>query len=108
MRTKVFEIRDRRTFIPAIAVKLMVRDELDGYLLHRAGYRADDGRVLLARLVDGSGRTDPYDWHNRTMKTAHCYIDQHFDELENGAVIDVEHILGETTQPKRSEREDHP
>jgi len=38
---------------------------------------------------------------------AHDYIEKHFNELKDGDVIDVEHILGETTKKKRSERHDY-
>jgi hypothetical protein len=40
------------------------------------------------------------------MQTAHEYIVSHFNELETGAVIDVQHLLGESDEPKRSERLD--
>lgn len=40
------------------------------------------------------------------MWIAHNWIEQHVDELVDGAVVDVEFILGETTTPKRSEREE--
>jgi hypothetical protein len=48
---------------------------------------------------------DCYNWNDRTYKVAHKHIIEHFDELEDGAVIDVEYILGETEAPKKSESE---
>jgi len=36
----------------------------------------------------------------RTMCVACDYIGTHFDDLKEGAVIDVEFILGETKEPK--------
>lgn len=51
---------------------------------------------------------DSFNWSNaRTMHVAHEYLKEHFDDLESGAVIDVEFILGETETPKRSEREEY-
>lgn len=38
------------------------------------------------------------------MVEAHRYIESYFDKLNSGDVIDVEHILGETKEPKVSER----
>jgi hypothetical protein len=38
------------------------------------------------------------------MATAHHYIYDHFDELDDGDVVDVEFILGETAIKKVSER----
>jgi hypothetical protein len=36
------------------------------------------------------------------MLHAHKYIQHNFDILQSGDVIDVAHILGETTKPRRS------
>jgi hypothetical protein len=38
MTTKAFEIRDRATFIPAIAVRLDPADERERYLIARCGF----------------------------------------------------------------------
>jgi hypothetical protein len=116
MITKAFEIRDRATFIPVIAVKLEPACERDRYLLSRAGYGVSSLKqseyVLLAQINGGFGRvsSDPHDWGSsaRTYQVAHDYIIKHFDALESGAVIDVEFILGETTEAKLSEAETAP
>jgi hypothetical protein len=49
---------------------------------------------------------DAYEWPGdvRTFRAAHLYVEEHFDEIEDGAVVDVEFILGETAEPKVSER----
>ena len=39
--------------------------------------------------------SDPYDWCDRTMKTAHVFIEQNFTKLNDGDVVDVRVILGE-------------
>lgn len=107
METRTVEIRDRHTFIPAVAVKLASTNAAQRYLLGRCGYAIGRPYVLLAKLADGEGRSDPYDWvGSRTMQAAHLWILEHFDEIEDGAVVDVEHILGETPAPKRSERDE--
>ena len=139
---KLFEVRDRATFIPVMATCLLVRhptcrlktqpttekptviggyvnDNDEEYLLRRAGYAQEQitdhsnqfpPYVMLARLVSGSvGATyDPYDWGNHTLTTAHQYIIENWNNLVSGQVIDVEFILGETTEPKKSERETAP
>ncbi len=110
MKTKTFEIRDRATFIPALAVKLCSDgNEEDKYLLRRAGLDRDTSyHILLSHLQNGESHYDCYKWKNsplvRTMPVAHQYIEKHFDELETGSVIDVEFILGETTEIKKSEK----
>ena len=111
MDARTFEIRDAGTFIPVLAVKLRPASDSDRYLLARAGYgRTPEQQadyVWLAKIDGGVGQSgsDCYDWPGgcRTMQIAHDYIDRHWDELPSGAVVDVEHILGETSEPKRSE-----
>jgi hypothetical protein len=125
MKAKALEIRDRHTFIPALAVDMnpgppapdggMSLDELARhladqvgrmYLLRRAGYACDGEPIIMLTRMAGGLRAfyDPYDWCDRTWTTAHNYIVEHWNELRDGDVIDVEFILGESTQPKVSER----
>jgi hypothetical protein len=114
MIAKTFEVRDRMTFIPVMAVQLEPGCERDRYLLARAGfglYAAKQAEyVQLARIAGGGGQSycDPYEWGDRTMQVAHSYICAHWAELESGAVVDVEFILGQSESPKRSEAEDAP
>ncbi len=115
MIVKAFEIRDKGTFIPVLAVK-MVPDEGfaefhqgEWYLLRRSGYPFDSQPcVVLCRMecsgIDRNATYDPYAWGGRTFPVAHQYIVENFDSLESGAVVDVEFLLGETTEPKKSER----
>lgn len=48
----------------------------------------------------------PYGWllGSRTFPVAHSFIENNWDELKDGDVIDVEFILGETAEKKVSER----
>jgi hypothetical protein len=131
---KLFEVRDRATAIPVCAIRLMVRDaayrhgvnpahdsqfrvddDAEEYLLRRAGYGdairnkfiAEYGLppyIYLVRLGGGNSTYDPYDWGNRTMAYAHQHMIDHWDDLVSGQVIDVEFILGDTKEPKVSER----
>ena len=108
-QVKVFEIRDRMTFKPMMAIRLNPSNEAERYLLARAGFGRYPGEqckyVMLCGLGGGGGKanTDIYCWDTRTTQWAQKYIDEHFDELEPGAVIDVEFICGETNKPKESE-----
>jgi hypothetical protein len=108
--TKAFEIRDRATFIPVLATKLDTVDlkEEEAYLIRKSGFGRNYQHILVTKLIDGETQTehDAGYWQGlgRTMGEAHRYINEHFDELQPGAVIDVEFILGETTVCKVSER----
>ena len=110
MQIKAVEIRDSMTFIPAIAIKVLPANEGQRYLLRRAGYGFESPQIILTRIAGGNGMAtcDPYDWGGgtRTMTAAHEWLREHFDEIEDGAVVDVEFILGETKKPKLSERVD--
>ena len=103
MQVKLFEIRDRATFIPVFAISTRPANDAQHYLLRRDGWT--DTGVIVGKLSDGSGQADPWGWGCRRMTVAHDWIEQNFDKLEDGAVIDIEFILGETAEPKRSERE---
>lgn len=111
MEIKLFEIRDRATFIPAFAIRPLPNDEKQFYLLRSAGYGCDPSHkiIIFGALHGGQCEYDPYNWTgSRTMKHAHHYIEEHFDTLNSGDVIDVEYILGETTEPKISQQVEYP
>jgi len=118
MVVKTLEVRDRGTFIPVLAIKLVSRDEAEHYLLRRAGYSSsaiDAARidlepyVILVKLVDVEAQYDSFCWSNRrTMTTAHQFIIENFDALQSGQVVDVEFISGESQHPKTAERLSHP
>ena len=102
MQTKLFEIRDRGTCIPVMATAFTGDDDV---LFRAAGYGADQLYVIVAKLDGVSAQYDPFGWPGgaRTMQAAHSHILANWRELENGQVIDVEYILRETTEPKRSQ-----
>lgn len=100
METKLFEIRDSGTLIPALAIRVSGED---GYLMRRAGFGG--ACVYLIHLEGERCSYDPYHWEggSRTMPMAHEYIESHWDKLKNGQVIDIQFIGGETPKPKLSE-----
>lgn len=117
MQTKVFEIRDHHTFIPAVGILMQPHNSdltaaaRESFLLRRAGYHFEQCVVLCRMECAGTDRNatyDPFAWGDRTMHTAHLYITEHWPELASGAVIDVAFILGETREPKTSESKEHP
>lgn len=105
MKIKMFEIRDRMTFIPVVCVSLEQNGEAinNSWLLSKAGFR-DSRMVLMYSFTKGEGSHDPFSWGDRTYKHAHIYIEKNWDELESSDVIDVEFILGESKVKKKSER----
>lgn len=111
MKNLALEIRDDHTFIPACAVLMIPevglaeKTEAQRYLLRRVGYPMGRPQVILFRLSgNGAAYSDPYQWDNRTMQVAHQFILDNFGSLRDGAVIDVQFIVGETREAKQSER----
>lgn len=113
MKAKALELRDEGTFIALLAVDMNAGDPSpfsrspQRYLLRRCGYPCDDRpNILITKLCgDGSkASNNPYFWGDRTMSVAHNYIIENWDKLRDGDVVDVQFILGETDQPKQSER----
>ena len=84
--------------------------EADRYLLTRAGYGREAKRqaqyVQICRISGGDGEShcDPMSWSTYTLKNAHQYIQEYWEKLESGAVIDVQFLQGLSAQPKTSER----
>lgn len=131
MKVKLLEVRDAATFLPVLCVEMAPGgiedpfDQIEGtrleaeslqqkaaqrYLLRRCGFPCDSEHsyVMMTPLrADGEPcSVNPEYWCDRTRLTAHRYITQHWHELKDGDVVDVEYILGERPAPKRSEREE--
>lgn len=120
VQVKMFEIRDRMTFFSVVAVAMKPTTDgvasgqygAENYLLRRAGYDTrEEARTLIAvGRTDADGTTqfcyDPFSWTSggRTIREAHRYIEEHWCQLQSGAVVDVEYLLGEVAEPKISER----
>lgn len=121
MRVKLFEIRDRGTFIPALAVHLFVDGapiksnlhyEAELFLLRRVGYSLerilfpnnDEPYIILSKLDGVEANYDPFCWNSHTMQDAHLHIIKNWKILRSGDVIDAEFLRNETNTPKVSER----
>jgi len=113
MEVKILEVRDAGTFFAVACINMnpssIATDGYEAQLYHlrRVGYPCD-GRpnIAISHLSAGGGPfwNDPYGWGGRTYPVAHNYIIDHWRELRDGDVIDVEWILGETITKKTSER----
>jgi len=101
MTTRLLEIRDRGTTIPALAIQV---SGADGWIMRRAGFETP--MVYLIMLATQRCQYDPFQWAGgtRTMSVAHQYIEREWATLKDEDVIDVEFILGETKAAKQSDR----
>jgi hypothetical protein len=105
MITKVLEIRDAATCIPALAIKAEATNPIEDKYLWRYGYPRDGSAVVLMHLSSHEANVDPYHWtYARTMRAAHLWILKHWDELKDGDVVDVRVTsFGEATRPAAPE-----
>lgn len=112
IQVRTVEIRDEGTTIPALAIyvwgsRVLARDSAPYWLVSRAGWGPTPA-VMLIKLHNGEGMSDPFDWPNRTMHYAHLHLREllqgHNELWPDGDVLDVQFILGETRAKKRSER----
>jgi hypothetical protein len=115
MKPKALELRDDSTFIPILCVdmnptRMGTSDYAPTrYLLRRCGYPCDGKpNIMLTELAGGLATNDPSIWSDRTFAVAHKWIIAHWWDIHPGDVIDVEFILGETKEKKKSERETAP
>lgn len=121
MRAKLLELRDEGTFIPLLCVDMNPepwaghdggeQNEAQRYLLRRCGYPCSgmpNIAITNANCDGGRCNNDPYYWGDRTFQTAHLYITENWAKLNDGDVVDVSFILGETQAPKVSERRSAP
>lgn len=100
MNIKIFEVRDRMTFLPLVAVKVKHTPQ-EGHMLIRTGW-IDEEPIFIFDLQAEHVHFECYD---RTRGVALKYIKDNWDTLVGGEVIDIEFLLGETTEKQRSERE---
>ncbi len=117
IESKVFELRDKATFIPILASRMAsvcclasgitdVTEPRVQWLLRRAGYSLSPPYlILLTGLDGGQSEYDPYSWGgSRTWAPAHQHIADHWEELESGDLIDARVILGEESEPCATEQ----
>lgn len=103
MKIKVFEVRDRGTMIPVLAIKLEPDNIKQQKLLQHVGYIPFVSYYLMLHLTSFVFKYDSHAWNDRTLGRAHHFIEQNFDSMVDGQVIDIEYILGETQTPKVSD-----
>ena len=113
LESRLIEIRDEGTCIPAIAIRMVNTVHIHNinafeaceWLIHtRSGYPENGSGIVLMRLSDQKATVDPYEWGGRTMPAAHHYVCEHFDELEDGQVLDVRVVLREAEKAVESDR----
>ena len=104
MKTKLIEIYDEGTMIIAVCVDMNPENEQQRRGLRCYGFPCDGQPNIMLTHANGGKKAsnDPYAWSNRTFGIAHNYIMVNWATLNDGDVVDVQFILGETKLPKIS------
>jgi hypothetical protein len=92
-----------------MAVQLDAENEAEAWLLGNAGYGLNplgwDNYIFVFPIErEGKATTDPFKQDCYELRIAHQYINENFDELDPGAVIDTEFVQGHTAEPVKSDR----
>lgn len=102
---KYFEVKDRGTFIPVLAYKLIADNVDESYFLEMAAFYGKT-YCIVTKLNNLESNYNAYNWSSSTMEIAHSYIEQNFKDLVSGDVIDVEYILGKRSTKKEKQRKE--
>lgn len=114
METKLIEVRDIGTRVEVLAIRLGSTNEAEQFILASAGYGRGPWEfstyVLLIdlntplRIWLNSTECDMAHRMTRTYPITHKELEDHWDKYQSGDVLDVQFVLGETTEPKKSDR----
>jgi hypothetical protein len=106
MKTKLLEVRDRGTCIEMLCIDMHPENEMQHRGLKACGYSCSAAPNIMITYAGGgrSADNDPFSWGDRTYATAHLDIIENWEAYKDGDVVDVEFILGETKEPKTSQR----
>lgn len=100
MRTRLIEIRDEGTCIPAIAMQMWASNAVEAAFYRRCGYPQDRPySIILMELNYQRATSDPYEWGGRTNPVVHDWLIENFDTVCEGQVIDVRVLLKEHLTP---------
>ena len=96
---KFFKVLDVGRHIPVMCVKVNAGE--DDRQLRRAGFGLGVDYWILTNLITMTTQYDKYAWKDRrTIFEAHRYIQESWDQLGTGDVIDTEFLRGESSKPK--------
>jgi hypothetical protein len=103
---KLFELRDRGTFIEIYMTKIRPVSLRERGLMRRAGWRVEDPLYTMTRLDLSETMMSEYQAdvaNSRTFGVAFKWIVNNWDMLTSGDLVCVEYILGERAEPKPTE-----
>ena len=105
--SKLVAVMDRGTRKPMLTFRLHPEAFEERVMLKTHGFGSEPQEyVFFYDINNGRASYDPYKMGDDfTMAPACSYVRNHWDEVESGALVDAEHIRGETDAPRRWEVE---
>lgn len=105
MIIKLLEVRDEATCFGVMAISIDPDNEQQRAIIRHAGFSDRFDAIIMLDMHSCEGSYDPFKQPNygRTRRDAHLWIREHFEELKDGDVVDVQFILGETGKKKEAE-----
>ena len=102
---KYLEVRDSCTCIPVIAISTKVEDPIGRKFMWQMGFGPRSNMVFVTKVEPVQTEYNPFAWgeNPRTMFRAHKYIQDNWNELKSGDVVDVEYIMGLRATKKEAE-----
>ncbi len=97
---KYLEVRDRATCMAVLAIKVDSTQKDEREIIYWSGH---GGFIMMIDLAGPKIERAWTHWgkNDRTKTQAHKYIEENWDKLKSGDVVDVEFVLGEAKKPKK-------
>jgi inhibitor of KinA sporulation pathway (predicted exonuclease) len=97
---KYIEVRDRATCMSVLAIKIDTERQVEREIIYWSGH---GGFIMMIDLAGPKIERAWAHWgkNDRTRSEAHKYIEENWDKIQSGDVVDVEFVLGEVKKPKR-------
>ena len=118
METKLIEVRDHGTCFVALCTKVWPIMWKPGEsqqhhnrlqrMAWRNGFKGAASIIFTHLGQPNRTQVDPFEWGDRTLGTAHLWIEQHWNDIPDGGLVDVRVILKEAQTPASSEFTDEP
>lgn len=112
LEVKLVEARDDGITMALMFVKMAPDNPSEKWLLARSGYGdCPEEYIIMVDINEGDnfkGQTSAsetdYAYGFRTRTVVHHFMEDNWDTVKPGDVVDVQYILGETSSPKKSEQ----
>lgn len=106
MRCRIFEVRLGDDVYSVMALEMSDEvSEMRVWLLGRAGFKRDQPNQYQVTILDTEeSHFDFKDWSESWQRNLHKYVEEQFNHIYDGKVIDLDHLMAERDSPRLSSR----